>query len=177
METAPAPTLRLGIKGTGEQLHLRPSRLIVAGFTGRDDARVAAHIAELAAAGVPRAPSVPAFYPLDPALLTTAASIRVRGDQTSGEVEPVIIASHGRYYLGVGSDHTDRAVERLSIPASKRACPKPIATEAVRLPDELGLFGWDEVLVESRVDHDICQTGTLAEQRRPEDLLARLPGP
>jgi Protein of unknown function (DUF2848) len=166
--------MRLQVAGTGEELAVTPERLIVAGYTGRDEVAVAEHIAELAAIGVPRPPTVPAFYDLDPALLTTADVIDVGGASTSGEVEPVLIRHAGRYFLTVGSDHTDRDLERSDIAASKAACPKPLAGTVVEIGAALSGTDWDELLADSTVDDVPYQEGSVATLRHPADLLARM---
>lgn len=156
---------------------LNPARLIVAGYTGRNPAAVKAHIDELAAEGIPPPPSVPTFYPLDPRLLTTEATMAVTGQRTSGEVEPVYVRAGGRWYLGVGSDHTDRDLERADIARAKATCGKPIGGWFVALPD-LARSGdeaaWDATMMSSWVDGAAYQDGTLAALRSPRDLLPRL---
>ncbi|WP_242908091.1 DUF2848 family protein [Actinomadura terrae] len=162
-----ALTMRVG----ADELRCTPDHLIIAGYTGRDEAATRAHIEELAAIGVPEPPTVPAFYPLDPALLTSGPTIAVAGGNTSGEVEPVLVRHAGRHYLGVGSDHTDRDIERTDIAAAKAACPKPVGDRFVELPAD---GSWDGVRVESTVDGRPYQSGSLAALRTPSDLLARL---
>lgn len=170
----PDQALHLTVRGTGETLHVRPARLIVAGYTGRDAEAVAAHIAELAEIGVPPPATVPAFYDLDPALLTTDAVIGVDGPDSSGEVEPVVIRHEGRLFLGVGSDHTDRELEKTSVAGSKAACPKPLGREVAALPADLKDFDWDSVAAASDVDGEPYQRGDLSVLRHPADVLARL---
>ncbi|WP_028923936.1 DUF2848 family protein [Pseudonocardia acaciae] len=165
------PSFRLHAVDTGEDLAFEPRRLIVAGYTGRDAEAVRAHIAELAAIGVPEPASIPTFYDLDPALLTTGPLVEVTGENTSGEAEPVLVRHAGRHYLGVGSDHTDRDLERTDIGASKAACPKPFSSQVVTLPAEAQ---WDGIELASTVDGVDYQRGTLAALRTPDDLLARL---
>ncbi|MBB5957480.1 4-hydroxyphenylacetate 3-monooxygenase [Saccharothrix tamanrassetensis] len=167
-------TLALHVVGTGEQLAVAPDRLVVAGYTARDVASVEAHIEELAAIGVPRPPSVPAFYDLDPRLLTTDAVVEVGGPATSGEVEPVVVRSGGRYFVGVGSDHTDRDLERTDIAASKAACPKPLGAQVVEV--DLAAVDWDDLIAESSVDGWQYQRGPVAALRHPADLLERMTG-
>ena len=148
--------------------------LIVAGYTGRDAGAVAEHIAELAAIGVAPPATVPAYYDLDPGLLTTEPVIEVDGVASSGEVEPVLIRHAGDYYLGVGSDHTDRDLERSDIGESKGACPRPSCPEVIALPGGVAGLDWDAVCVESTVDGMQYQSGTLAALRMPADLLGGL---
>lgn len=170
--------IRLQIAGTGEEFGFAPARLVVAGYTGRDADTVAHHIDELAAIGIPPPSRVPMRYDLDPALLTTDATTPVSGRRTSGEVEPVLLRRGGRWYLGVGSDHTDRDLERDDIGRSKAACPKPIGPVVVALPGDPAGGGldaeWDTAIVASRVDGDAYQDGRLSALRTPDDLLTRL---
>jgi 4-hydroxyphenylacetate 3-monooxygenase len=167
-------TLRFRPLGTDTDIGLDAPRLIIAGYTGRDAAAVAAHIEELAAIGIPPPASVPAFFELDPGLVTSDPVVKIRGSNTSGEVEPVLIRHDGRHYLGVGSDHTDREVERTDIAASKAACPKPVSHQVMLLPDDLAALNWDAIEVESDVDSEPYQRGSLAGMRTPTDLLSRM---
>jgi Protein of unknown function (DUF2848) len=166
--------LSLTVAGTGRTINIRPRHLVIAGFTGRDETSVADHVRELAAIGVPVPAVVPAFWKLDAALLTADRLIEVPGPDTSGEAEPVIIRHDGRLYLGVGSDHTDRELERYDIPGSKAACPKPLSREVAGLPDRLADRDWDQIELSCTVDGADYQHGTLAELRPPADLLTRL---
>lgn len=166
--------LSLAVAGTGRTINIRPRHLVIAGFTGRDEASVAEHVRELAAIGVPVPDVVPAFWRLDAALLTADRLIEVPGPDTSGEAEPVIIRHDGRLYLGVGSDHTDRELERSDIPGSKAACPKPLSREVVQLPDLVDQSDWDQIELSCTVDDTPYQQGTLAALRPPADLLTRL---
>ncbi len=100
--------------------------------------------------------------------------VTISGSNTSGEVEPVVIQHDGRRYLGVGSDHTDRDVERTDIAASKAVCPKPVGREVVALPDDLAALDWDAIEVESDVDGEPYQRGSLLSLRTLTDLLARM---
>jgi hypothetical protein len=118
-----------------------PTRLVVAGWTGRDHAAIEHHIEELARIGVPRPSAVPLYYRLGAALLTQAGSVEMLGEASSGEAEPVLVRQGGRWWLSVGSDHTDRGVEAYSVVVSKQLCAKPVATSA---------WAWDEVA--SRAD-------------------------
>ncbi|MDD7942834.1 DUF2848 family protein [Actinomycetospora lutea] len=167
-------TLHLRVAGTDEDVSFEPTRLIIAGYTARDQEAVAAHIAELAEIGVAPPASVPTFYDLDPALLTTQDVVRVPGANTSGEVEPVLIRAGGRWFLAVGSDHTDRDLERDDVAASKAACPKPIGSTVVALGDEPASFDLDHVAAVSSVDGVTYQASSLAELLRPDEVLRRM---
>jgi hypothetical protein len=158
----------------GGQVSLTPEKLIVAGYTARDEESVRAHIAELADIGVPPPTSVPAYYDLDPALVTSARVVDIDGTSTSGEVEPVIIRADGRYYLGVGSDHTDRDLERTDIVAAKAACPKPVGDTVVRIGADLSELSWDPLRAESAVDDRPYQQSSVATLRHPQELIERM---
>lgn len=124
------------------------NRLVVAGWTGRDAAAVAHHIAELEEIGVAPPSGTPLFYRVSSTLLVQAAEIQVLGPATSGEAEPLLIRSDGGLWLGLASDHTDREMEAVSVAGSKQACPKvcaagiwPFAEVAGHL-DALRLRSW-----------------------------------
>lgn len=108
-------------------LALTPERAIIAGWTGRSRQAVEHHIEELRAIGVAPPSSVPLFYRVSADLLTTGAQIQTVGETSSGEAEPVLVDSGERLYLGLGSDHTDRALEAHSVALSKQLCAKPLA--------------------------------------------------
>ncbi|MEM6974034.1 MAG: DUF2848 domain-containing protein [Pseudomonadota bacterium] len=136
-------------------------RLIVAGWTGRDDASVQHHIEELAAIGVPRPSKVPLFYEVSPTLATQADRIAVLGQETSGEVEPLVINAGGMLWLGLASDHTDRGLEAVSVAHAKQACPKVLGRALwplAPLEDRL-----DQLALRSVIDDDVLyQEGLLA---------------
>jgi hypothetical protein len=154
---------------------LQPSALVVAGWTGRDEAALRHHIEELAAIGVPRPSSVPVFYRNSLLNLTQAPVVEVLGPDTSGEVEPVIVALGDRLCLAVGSDHTDRKAETQGIALSKQLCAKPIGRDLWALEDVAG--HWDRLQLRSFATIDgqrvAYQDGTLSGMRPPADLIAR----
>ncbi len=103
------------------------ARLVIAGWTGRDRAALEKHFAELEAIGVKRPSSVPIFYRASTARLTLDDSIEVLGEASSGEVEFVLLRHAQRLWVGTGSDHTDREVEKYGVSVSKQMCDKPLA--------------------------------------------------
>ena len=102
--------------------------LVIAGWAGRDEAAIKHHIEELAAVGVPPPSSVPVFYRVSAANLTQSSRLVVLGPDSSGEVEPVLVALADGLWVGVGSDHTDRKAETIGIALSKQLCGKPVGT-------------------------------------------------
>ncbi len=125
-------------------------QLVIAGWTGRDAARVEAHVRELEAEGIPRPPRTPMFYLLAPSLLTTAGDITVIGGATSGEVECLLVSRADGLWVGLASDHTDRALERTSVAKSKQVCHKPAARTLWRFSDIAA--HWDQLELRSFID-------------------------
>lgn len=152
--------------------------LVIAGWTGRDRAAVERHIAELAAIGVKRPRVVPTFYRLGAGLLTTAGEIEVVGDDSSGEVEFVLVSAHDALYVAVGSDHTDRKVESYGVTVSKQMCPKPLGRELWALVDLE--THWDRLVLRSHVTRmgkrRLYQEGEAGRMLAPRELLARFAG-
>ncbi len=152
--------------------------LVIAGWAGRDEAALKHHIEELAAIGVPRPSSVPVFYRCAASLITQAETVDVLGPDSSGEVEPVIVALADGLWLGVGSDHTDRKAETAGIALSKQLCPKPVSRDLWRLEEVVAR--WDQLELRSHALIDGLrvryQEGTLASLRPPADLISRWTG-
>lgn len=168
--------LRFDVDGA-DAIELQPKQLVIAGWTGRDRTAIDHHIEELAAIGVPRPSNVPLYYRLAASLLTQAPQIEVLGAGSSGEVEPVLVRSLNRWWLTVGSDHTDREAERAGVALSKQLCAKPVAS---------GAWAWDALA--ARADTIVLrseifeggrwvryQDGTLASIRPLQQLIAGLP--
>lgn len=163
-------SISFSVLGTHELITLADPIAIVAGYTGRDKAAVQKHIDELAAIGIAPPPNVPMFYPVDADMITSAATINVAGDSTSGEIEPLYIRHAGRTFLGISSDHTDRAVEAEDIGASKKACPKPVGKTVIEVPD-FDTLDLDAARAVSCVDGDLYQDGQLDVLRAPAEVI------
>ncbi|WP_335949857.1 DUF2848 domain-containing protein [Salipiger bermudensis] len=166
--------MTLSFRVNGAPLPLDLTHLIVAGWTGRDADAIAHHIAELAELGVPAPSATPLYYRVSAPLLTDGPLIEAVGDASSGEVEPLIVEAEGKRYLGLASDHTDRALEAHSVAMSKQVCAKPCALE---------LWEWDEVAerleeieLESWIEENgewvPYQSGTIASIRPLTELIA-----
>lgn len=159
--------------GQSESIEVEIIKLVIAGWTGRDRAAVEAHIRELEELGVPRPSTTPVYYRVSSALLTSAATIEVAGESSSGEVEFVILKHEGTLFVGVGSDHTDRKVETYNITVSKQMCAKPVAPTLWPF-DELKSH-WHQLQLSSYVDDDVAyQHGEVTAMLDPEDLIAGL---
>ncbi len=127
-------------------------RMFNAGWVGRDKQRLQHHIDELGKLGVPPPKYVPTLFALGNHLLTTADGIQVHGNETSGEVEYVLLWHRGEILVGVGSDHTDRKLEIHSIPKAKNLCFNVMATAVWPYSEVKGHF--DRLVLESHVERD-----------------------
>jgi Protein of unknown function (DUF2848) len=160
---------------TTTPLTLAIDQAVIAGWTGRDPVARDKHIAELEAIGIARPASTPIYYRVSARRLTTEDSIEVSGEDSSGEVEFVLIGWQGRIFVGCGSDHTDRKVEAYSVTVSKQMCDKPIASVLWELEDVIG--HWDRMILRSYAFIDgarvLYQEGTLDGMLPVADLIER----
>lgn len=164
--------IELDVAGQGSR-PFSVERVLIAGYTGRDRARVLEHIAELEQLGVAPPPRVPMVYTLDPAFISTASTISVGGAETSGEAEFVLLCdSGGRLFVGVGSDHTDRKQEAVDVQQSKAGMAHPIS-QAVWAYEDVADH-WDTLELRSWMDGDLYQQGTLQAFLRIDDLQEEL---
>ncbi len=153
----------------GARVEVEPEAFTIAGYTGRDRAMVQKHIDELEREGIAPPPEVPMWYEMPTEILTTDDRIEVNSTQSCGEVEPVLIGVDGRIYLGIGSDHTARDIEREDIATSKRACPKPVGRSVLRVGTLDASL--DEFKLESWIDGEAYQSGTFAQITPLQTLL------
>jgi len=155
----------------------RVEALVIAGWTGRDRAALEKHIRELEALGVKRPKTTPIFYRAAASLLTTADTIEVLGEHSSGEVECVAYCFDDGTWIGLGSDHTDRKAEAVGISLSKQLCAKPVSRNIWRW-EEVAPH-WDALVLRSYIGVDgerrLYQEGTVAAMR-PLPELFRLYG-
>ena len=148
---------------------------VIAGWTGRDAAAVEKHIKELEALGVKRPATTPIFYRVSAARLTTDDAIEAVGESSGGEVEFVLLQYARRLWVGTGSDHTDREVEKYGVTVSKQMCDKPMAP-VFWAYDEVAPH-WDRLLLRSYVTENgtrtLYQDGAVSAMIHPRDLLER----
>ena len=152
----------------------RVRQLVIAGWTGRDRVAQEKHMAELELLGVRRPPTAPVYYRVSSSRITTSDSIEAAGNDSSGEVEFIMLQTGGALWIGVGSDHTDRKVETYNITVSKQMCEKPVARE-LWLFDEIRDH-WDSLVLRSWVvndgNHRLYQEGSVSSMLHPRDLIA-----
>ncbi|MFE2938263.1 DUF2848 domain-containing protein [Streptomyces sp. NPDC059255] len=145
-------------------------QVLNAGYAGRSQDDVAAHVAELAELGVP-APSVtPALYPVSPYLAQHTERVSAQHGRTSGEAEwALVVDTEGELLLTAACDHTDRELEVHGVAWSKNAGPDVLARRAWLLADvqdrldSLTLRAW----VGGAGRETLIQDGTLAELLTP----------
>ena len=168
-------TFTIEDNGAPTPLTLPIDQAVIAGWTGRDPIARDKHIAELEAIGIARPASTPIYYRVAARRLTMADSIEVCGTDSSGEVEFVLIGWQGRIFVGVGSDHTDRKVETISVTVSKQMCDKPVASVLWELEEVAG--HWDRMILRSFAWIDgarvLYQEGTLDGMLPVKELIAR----
>ncbi|MFI5882320.1 DUF2848 domain-containing protein [Streptomyces sp. NPDC051554] len=145
-------------------------QVLNAGYAGRSQDDVAAHVAELAELGVPGPAVTPALYPVSPYLAQQTERVAVQHGRTSGEAEwALVVAEGGELLLTAACDHTDRELEVHGVAWSKNAGPDVLARRAWRLADVESRI--DEITLRAWVGHagteTEIQTGTLAELLTP----------
>ena len=149
--------------------------LILAGWTGRDEASVRGHMAELAEHGVPPPSTFPLFYRVSASLVSQTDRLEVLGPHTSGEIEYVIVAMDDGLWITVGSDQTDRKAEAHGVALSKQLAGKVLGPTLWRLDELRGR--WDSLELRAHVmiggERVLYQEGSLALMRTPDDLIAR----
>jgi Protein of unknown function (DUF2848) len=154
---------------------LEVERAIIAGWTSRDQAAVELHIKELEELGVKRPPHTPCYYPVSVSRLTHDSSVEMLGEDSSGEVEFVMLKHQGQLWIGLGSDHTDRKVESYDVAVSKQVCDKPIADQLWRFTDIQE--HWDQLTMSSYIvvnnERVLYQRGCVNEMLHPLDLIER----
>nr|WP_249810044.1 DUF2848 domain-containing protein [Bradyrhizobium sp. 139] len=168
-------TFTVDARDTTTPLTLEIDQAVIAGWTGRDAIARDKHIAELEAMGIARPASTPIYYRVSARRLTMKDRIECTGNDSSGEVEFVLIGWQGRVFVGCGSDHTDRKVEAYNVTVSKQMCDKPIASTLWELEDVIG--HWDKMILRSyawiKGERVLYQEGTLDAMLPVDDLIAR----
>ncbi len=154
-------------------------RLLNAGYAGRDQAEVQAHIDELAELGVPGPAVTPALYPIAPYLAAQTDVVPAQHERTSGEAEWALVItgeSPDDVLLTVACDHTDRALEVHGVAWSKNASLDVLGRQAWRLTDVADHL--DQIAVVGRVgaERTVIQRSTLGALLTPAYWLDVLRG-
>jgi hypothetical protein len=162
-------------KDRADHVGVEVESLVIAGWAGRDTAAIEHHVEELAALGIPRPSTTPLYYRVAAQTLTQADRLTVLGVDSSGEVEPVVVAMADGLWIGIGSDHTDRKAEASGIALSKQLCGKPVGPQLWSYADVEG--HWDELILRSWATIDgkrvLYQESSVSSLRTPRDLVRR----
>lgn len=166
--------LYLEQEGKEKEILFPLRRMVNAGYTGRDQEKVKKHIEELKKEGVSAPASTPTAYEVISHLIFHGGEIEVIGDKTSGEAEFVLLCQGKDIYVGVGSDHTDRELETVSIIKSKQVCPNVMSERVWNLKEIRK--DWDQIRLRSWVKNEagekiLYQETPLSAIMSPEDLL------
>lgn len=165
-------------KDRSDRIGVEIRSLIIAGWAGRDAAAIEHHIEELAAIGVPRPSTTPLYYRVAAQTLSQSSELVVLGPDSSGEVEPVLVALADGLWIGIGSDHTDRKAEASGIALSKQLCGKPVGTELWSYADIEG--HWDQLILRSWAtingERVLYQDSPVSTLRTPRDLIRKHTG-
>ncbi|MGH8263149.1 MAG: DUF2848 domain-containing protein [Steroidobacteraceae bacterium] len=168
-------SLTLHDRSGASRREVKIEHAVIAGWTGRDAAAVEKHIKELEALGVKRPATTPIFYRIAAARITTDEVIEVVGESSGGEVEFVLVQHAGNLWVGAGSDHTDREVEKYGVTVSKQLCEKPLAPAMWSYADVAP--HWDRLILRSRVIEGgkgaLYQEGPVTAMLDAQGLLER----
>jgi hypothetical protein len=157
---------------------VRISKQVLAGRTSRDIEDAKKHLEELRKTGVTLSDEVPIFHTKLAGRLTQGALLEaVPGWQSSGEVEFILLVNEdGAVYVTVGSDHTDRDLQKYNTNLAKQMFDTVVAP-AVWLYEDI-LDHWDDLEMRSWVDDHgkeiLYQEGKLAEMLRPEFMINKV---
>lgn len=171
----PILNFNLICRGLARAVTARIDTLVIAGWTGRDAQKLELHIRELEAIGVARPVATPLFYRLSTHLLTLEDRVQVLGTDCTGEGEVVMIQWGGEQFIGVGSDLTDRRVERDGVALAKHVCAKPIGAQVWPLAEIAD--HWDALILRSVLldgeERTVYQEGSVTELLTPVELAVR----
>ncbi len=163
--------------GKTSQINFEALHIINAGYTGRDQASIQAHIDELKAEGIPAPDKTPVYFVKFTEKFTQEETFEVL-DVTdhSGEAEFVLLFDKGEIYVGVGSDHTDRKLETVDIPKAKQMYFNTIGKNVWRLADVVE--HWDNIIIRSWIKvngiRTLFQEAALTAMLDPNDIIKRV---
>jgi len=153
-------------------------KMVNMGRTSRNPEDIIKHLEELKAEGITVSSDIPSYNPKIKDRITTDNKIQVLpNSKTSGEVEYVLLFTSDKdFYITVGSDHTDRELEKSDVVLSKQICLNVI-------PNMVWLYEdvkdqWDEIVMKAWVkengERKLYQEGSLGSMLRPEELIKKV---
>jgi hypothetical protein len=143
-----------GKDGSAERVRFPVGLVAMSRYSARDRARMREVLERQRSEGATGLPhDTPSMCFTGRNLLTTGDAIEVQGERSSGEVEFVLFRREdGRAYVGLGSDHCDRAVELQFADKAKQLCPRVVSPRAWRYDDVRD--HWDQLVLRSWVVKD-----------------------
>jgi hypothetical protein len=158
------------------KLNFEVRKLLLAGYTFRDQEQIKRHFEEVKKEGIAGPNSLPPFCPKLRDKITTDDRIEVlHGIKTSGEAEFVLLIDRGDLYIGIGSDHSDRETEKYNMWISKQICPCVLSKKVWLYQDIKD--NWDNIIKRAWVEVDgkrqLYQETRLETFMRPEELLEK----
>lgn len=135
----------LGKKGVSAMMGFGINHACLFGWAGRNKEEVRKHAEELAEHGIRGPKNMPEHFICSPTVMTHEPTITCIGDKTCGEIEFFFFNREGKIYVGVGSEHTDRALEAVDMIKSKAICQKPMSSRLWRYEDIKD--HWDKILL------------------------------
>lgn len=165
--------LELRTKKGAREVYFKVHNIINAAFSSRSSEFLMKHVEELQKEGIHIPVQAPFLFPIPQHLLITSPSIQVCGQTTSGEVEYVLLLTGKNVFVSVGSDHTDRRIEKMNLEMSKQVCPKVISRQVWDYYDLKER--WDSLILRSWVYKDnhgvLYQEAPLGSLLPPEKLI------
>lgn len=113
------------------------------GWAGRNKEEVKKHAIELEEHGIRGPKNMPEHFLISPTMMGQQEEIQCIGDKTCGEIEFFFFLHEGDILVGVGSEHTDRALEAVDMIKSKAVCEKVMSRQVWRYSDIVD--HWDEI--------------------------------
>ncbi len=159
----------------GQKIDFVAKKLLNGGFAGRNQKAVWAHIKELEKIGVAPPKNTPTYYPLPLDMLIFDNEIEVLDTGNSAEIEYVLLFAKEEIYVALGSDHTDRDLETVSIPKSKLVYPNIISRQVWRYRDLIDY--WDQIEIRCWLGEGketLYQDATLGAIMNPEQFMEQL---
>ncbi|NME36679.1 DUF2848 family protein [Fusobacterium sp. FSA-380-WT-3A] len=160
-------------KNGNEGFELIPEHVYVVGYSGSNKEKIYAHIKELEEElNVAPPKKIPTIFEVSKEILTQDKDLYFIGEKTSGECEFVIIMKDSKIYIGLGSDHSDRELEAISVPKAKQICLKPISIDIWDYEEIKNHF--PKIKLSAKSDFEDYQIGTLADIISVEEILSEL---
>jgi hypothetical protein len=160
-----------------EEMNFDVQKLLLAGYTFRDQEQIRKHLEEEAREGFTASLEFPRLGPKLRDRITTSDRIEVLPNiKTSGEAEFVLLVQGDDIYIGIGSDHSDRDTEKYDMFISKQMCPCVISKKVWRYVDIKD--HWDDIIKRAWVDNkgqrQLYQDVKLEKFMKPEDILDKV---